>query len=452
MEFEATVVFEGIWDAINARTASGERRYRYIILEGSSRSSKTTSLIDAFDLYAREYSNKRMTIWRDTKKDCKQTVLNDILKHLRFKKFWLKDFKYHITDSVLTYNTTSTIEIHGTDDDERVHGLTQDVAWFNEPYKISRDTFDQIDQRTSDFIVLDWNPKKSHFIDDLKKDKRAIVLHSTFLDNPFCPVEQRNKLLSYQPVSHCEAVTSGLKSAKQIFDGDIYDLEIDMLAEALRCIENHDKNSASAFKWEVYGLGLKAERPNRIFNWEPISPHDYNNIEGVKIVASDWGVVDPWAVLEGKLYDGALYLKQLNYKSENELRESMSIRELLEIQQDEDGLVKKHFQKLGVSPDQIIVCDTNRPNKIKALRASGYEYAIAAVKGKILDGIDLLLGMKVYYVSTSEDLKEEQENYSRKVDKYGVVLETPEDENNHLMDCARYIAEYLRQEGYITKV
>lgn len=451
-EMEATVVFEQIWDAINARTASGERKYRYIICEGSSRSSKTYSLIDSYDLYARENENKRLTVWRDTKIDCKRTVLNDMKKHLKKTGRWGDDFKFHITESIFTYDTESTVEIHGTDDDETVHGLTQDGAWFNEPYKISRDTFDQVDQRTADFIILDWNPKKAHFIDDLKKDKRAIVLHSTFLMNPFCPPESRAKLLSYQPVSACRAVTSGLKSIKQVFDGDLDDLDMDDFDEAIRCIGNHDKNSASAYKWDVYGLGLKAERPNRIFSWEPVSEHEYNYLEGTRIWASDWGVVDPWGVLEGKLVDGALYFKQLNYKSENELREALSPRELHELLKDDEGLVKKHFTRLGVPEDGIVVCDTNRPNKTKALRKAGYEYAIAAVKGHITDGIDLLLGMPVYYVTTSEDLKDEQENYSRKVDKYGVVLETPEDENNHLMDCARYIAEYLRQQGYINKV
>lgn len=78
---KATIVFEKNWNAIRVRNADGSRKYRYIINEGSSRSSKTVSLIDCHDLYARSNNYKRITIWRDTRTDCKKTVLVDMLKH-----------------------------------------------------------------------------------------------------------------------------------------------------------------------------------------------------------------------------------------------------------------------------------------------------------------------------------------------------------------------------------
>lgn len=466
MELEVTEVFEWNWQAIhepcpehcegNSKCSwclGSNRKYKYIINRGSSRSSKTYSLIDVYDLYARANENKRLTVWRDTKTDCKKTVLNDTKKRFRSTERWLNEFRFNSTESILFYNSGSTFEIHGTDDEETVHGLTQDAAWLNEPYKISRDTFDQIDQRTSDFIVVDLNPKKSHWSDDLEKDKRAIVIKSTFKNNPFCPPEQKAKILSYQPVSMCEAVLQGLKTAEEVFAGEISDLSEEMIEECVRCIENHEKNSASAYKWSVYGLGEKSERPNRIFSWQRIPDHEYNNIDAtVKLYANDWGKVDPWAVMEVKYYDGALYLHERNYLSENQLRGKMSTSELMSIQQDEEGLVKKHFVTLGIDEDKVIVCDNNRPNKIRALRALGYEYAVAAVKGPITDGIDLLLNLKVYYTTSSTNIEYEQENYSYKVDRYGVVLEDAEDLDNHLMDCARYAAEYLRKEGYINKV
>ena len=51
---EVTIVFNKIWDAMNATGPDGKPKYKYIILEGSSRSSKTYSLIDCLDLYARK--------------------------------------------------------------------------------------------------------------------------------------------------------------------------------------------------------------------------------------------------------------------------------------------------------------------------------------------------------------------------------------------------------------
>lgn len=455
---EATVVFQKSWNAIHELNPDGTRRYRYIIHEGSSRSSKTYSLIDCYDLYARAYGNKRLTVWRDTKTDCKKTVLNDTLKHLKKTDRYKIDQDFNKTESIFTYDTGSTFEIHGTDDEETVHGLTQDAAWFNEPYKISRDTFDQVDQRTADFIILDWNPKKAHFIDDLKKDPRTIVIKSTFKDNPFCPPEQRNKILSYQPVSRCEIVESKLLNENE---ARIYDIEKNtskfttkQLKELSRCIENERKASASAFKWSVYGLGEKAERPNRIFNFHEIPYQDYQKINSKIYTASDWGVVDPWAVLDVKYFDGALYCDERNYDSENQIKDKLTHLELAQINAIDEGLIGWKFRKLGIDQDRIIVCDPNRTLKIVALRDSGWEYAIAASKppGSIIDGISALANIPVYFTNRSENFAYEQENYSRKVDRYGIVLEEPEDVDNHLMDCLRYLYLFLKKEGIIKTI
>lgn len=464
MQIDATIVFQKNWEAIHAVNEDGERLYKYIINEGSSRSSKTYSLIDCYDLYCRRYKDKRLTVWRDTKTDCVKTILNDTLKHLKKTGRYFKGLTHNKTNQILAYSTDSTFEIHGTDDDETVHGLTQDGAWLNEPYKISRETFDQIDQRTSDFIFIDWNPKKAHWIEDLKKDKRCIVIKSTFKDNPFCPAEQKAKILSYQPVKSSEVVELKLINENEAKSYHTVENPLSFtdkqLKELCRCIENERKNSANEFNWQVYGLGLKAERPNRIFKWEEIPLSDYLNIKTNEThYGVDWGTVDPWGIVEVKLYDGAFYVRQLNYLSENQWRDKMTATDRMQIEAEDTGksndqktgIVKWLFSKLSIPFNSVIQCDSNRPTKILKLRSMGWEYSIAALKlpGSIIDGIDILNDIKVYYSSDSEELKHEQENYSRKVDRYGVVLEEPEDDNNHLIDPIRYIALYLRKKGIL---
>ena len=64
MTITNTIVFFFFFEAIHEKTDKGERRYRYITNQASSRSSKTSSLIDCFDLYCRAFSNKRLTAWR----------------------------------------------------------------------------------------------------------------------------------------------------------------------------------------------------------------------------------------------------------------------------------------------------------------------------------------------------------------------------------------------------
>jgi PBSX family phage terminase large subunit len=455
---ECTTVFKANWDAIHATNEDGSRKYKYIINIGSSRSSKTLSIIDCYDLYARANNDKRMTVWRDTKTDCRKTVLNDVLKRLKKTSRYKVNQEFNKTESIFTYATDSTFEIHGTDDEETVHGLTQDCAWLNEPYKISRETFDQIDQRTSDFVIIDMNPKKSHWCDDLTKDPRAIVINSTFKDNPFCPVEQKNKILSYQPISYAEVVATGLISLLDAKEYSITDNPNDFtekqLKELSRCRENEFKNSANEFNWQVYGLGLKAERPNRIFNFKEIADDIYHNLNVKEYYAVDWGAVDPWGILACKYYDGALYFHELNYASENTIRAKLKPTELEQINNQDEGLVTWHFNKLSIDKKATIVCDPNRLEKIAALRRAGYAYAIAASKpaGSINFGIDTLNDMPVFFTKSSVNFKYEQENYSRKVDRYGIVMEEAEDLDNHLMDPARYIAFHLRRLGIIKKI
>jgi phage terminase large subunit len=470
MNLDVSPVFLKNWEAINEKTAEGKRIYRYIINEGSSRSSKTFSFIDIFDLIGRTVARKRLTVWRDTKTDCVNTVLNDAVRHFssdrvivndeekRIVPRWLKGFRFNITKSIFTYTTGTTFEIQGTDDENTVMGLNQHVAWLNEPYKISRTIFDQIDQRTEDFIIIDWNPKIAHWIEDLKKDKRAIVIHSTFRDNPFCPIEQKNKILSYQPVKMCSIVEQKLLIEKEAAAYDLVTNEKgfsdEMILELDRCRENEFKKSASEYNWSVYGLGIKSERPNRIFHFAECKLSEYLALQAKEYFYSDWGAVDPWAIGAIKYYDGCLYIRELNYESENEIRAKLSATERTQMAGDDEGIVSWMFNKLGVPRSAIIICDPNRLSKIRALRMAGFDYAQPASKppGSIMDGVDLLNNLNVYYTDNSVNVKYEQENYSRKIDRYGVVLEEPEDINNHHLDGTRYIGTYLQMQGIINKI
>lgn len=458
MTIKNTIVFQKNWEAINAVDENGKRKYRYIINEGSSRSSKTYSLIDCYDLYCRQHKDKRLTAWRDTKTDARKTILNDTLKRLKSTGRYKLDQGFNKTESIFHYNTDSTFEIHGTDDEETVHGLTQDASWLNEPYKISKDTFDQIDQRTSDFVFIDWNPKKDHWIDDLKKDPRTIVIHSTFKDNPFCPAEQRIKILGYQPIKRAYLVEKEFIKEQDVFGYDFdknpLKFEIKHLKELYRCLLNTEKRSANITKWDIYGLGIKAEKPNRIFHWKEITYSEYLKINTTIYIGVDWGKVDAFGIVEVKYYDGALYLHELNYDSENKWQDKLTSLERQNMQGKDEGFVTWLFQKLSISVKNDIVCDNNRPLKIIALRNAGWERAIAAEKkpGSILDGIDLLDNLEVFYTDCSENIAYEQENYSRQVDKYGVVLDEPEDKDNHLCDPIRYVALHLQKEGIIRKV
>jgi PBSX family phage terminase large subunit len=455
-QINATIVFDKNWQAIHARNSNGTRKYRYIINEGSSRSSKTRSLIQVFYLLGSQNKYRRYSVWRETKKDCRDTVGKDvegIFPQLPNSSFVI----YNRTESIYTFPSRSVFEINGNDEPSRLHGYNAHGIWLNEPYRFSRDSFDQLDMRAEEFIVVDWNPLLTHWIDDLKKDSRTLVIHSTFKDNPFCPEEQKMKILSYQPVNKCDIITKKILTEAEARAYDIINnpkkFTYKLILELSRCLENERKGSASAYNWSVYGLGEKAEKPNRIFFWNEISDSDYDALDVKPYYASDWGVVDPWAIIEAKYYDGALYFKEKNYLSENQIRESLGLIQRQMLKDDDESLVPWHFNQLGISKKADIICDTNRSMKIMALFNAGYDYTTGAPKppGSIEDGINILNSLKCYYTRSSTNLKFEQENYERQLDRYGIVTETPVDLHNHCMDCCRYIALYLVIHGIIRR-
>lgn len=481
INFPATEVFLDTWNAIQSK------RYKLICQEGSSRSSKTWSDFQVHFKYSYENYQKVITVLRDTAIDCRDIVETEWIKWLSdpcgrtiqfsdgkitvkeyhqllkiedLRKFFVENKTKHIWTMK---HTGSTIRFTGLDDDDKVMGMTQDVCHVNEPYNFAHEVYKQLSQRTADFMIVDWNPKKRHWIDIEKSKETSIVLKSTFRDNPFCPKKAKDQILSYQPVSHCDAVINKIITEKDAMNYDVEKNEAQLtkyqIKELIRCRLNESEKSASVFHWEVYGLGLHSELPNRIYKWKEISLNDYHNINVSKFYYSDWGSVDNWAIGEVKYYDGSLYVRELNYKSENELRSKMSIQDLQQVSVADEGIVSWMFRKLGIDFSRPVICDSNRPNKIIALRENGWDYAVAVEKkqtgpekSSVIDGIDLVNNLNVYYTSDSENIAFEQETYCRKLDTNGIVTDQPEDGNDHHCDGIRYVAMFLQSQGIIRKI
>ena len=208
------------------------------------------------------------------------TILADLKKAVpTFPNYELVNFNK--PESIYTFPNGSTIEFMGGDEENRVHGFQGNVAHLNEPYKFGEDAFNQIDMRTSDYIIIDWNPKSKHFIDELSKRENAIVIHSTYKDNPFVPLEQKKKIESYLSVKYCEVVEKNL-----IKHSDVYNYDFDnnplkftnsQIKELKRALFNESEGTNNDYLHLVYAKGLKAEKPNRIFrNWKIIEDAEFD--------------------------------------------------------------------------------------------------------------------------------------------------------------------------------
>lgn len=403
---------------------------RIWVIQGGQGAAKTFSILLIIANHARSQPNKEIFIASAELSKMRITVIKDFVKIL--KSLGIFD-EVSITDTLYRFESGSFIKFIGLDKEDVGKGLRSDLIFINEANKVPFDTYRELTSRAKR-VILDFNPNGEFWAhSEVVPRDDADYLTLTYKDNEFLSYQELIEIQRYRTLAY--------------YNPDLPNPNI----------PSNIKSKYWKNKWDVYGLGIIGTRPNRIFFWSEIPDEDYHRIEAKKYYGVDWGTVDPWGILEAKYYDGALYFHEKNYKSENQWRESVTDQEREQISNNdieiEKGIVKWVFNKLGIDKKAEILCDTNRPLKIQALWEAGYDYATGAPKppGSIIDGVNMLCDVPVFYTSSSTNIKYEVENYEREVDRYGVVLEEPKDENNHLCDPARYIALYLTLMGIIRK-
>ena len=389
-------------------------------LQGGQGAGKTYSVLQILINHAYANDGKEIFVASNELSKMKITVIKDFVNIM--KSFNIFNRANWVDGTLYRFDNGSFIKFIGLDKEDIGKGLRSDVMFVNEANKTKFDTFRELTSRAKR-VIIDFNPnKKFWFHTEVMDRPDCDYINLTFLDNEFLSEEERTEILRYK--------TKGYDANGQVI------------------------NQYWANMWQVYGLGKIGQVEGRIYNWKSIDYIDYLNIEKQTYYGCDWGLVDPWGIVEVKYHDGNLYVHELNYKSENELRRNLTTTESHQINANQDeGLVSWMFTKLNIPKDKIIVCDSNRPTKIIALRRSGWEYAVSVGgKSRLLDRIGTMQGLNIYYTSTSKNIEFEQENYSYQKDRFGVTLENPEDGNDHLINAIEYIAQKLFEMNIIKNI
>lgn len=369
-------------------------RYKYIKHIGSSRSSKSWSLEEKAIRLCEEIPNLRINIWRDSRESLGNSVWKDFRKIFPLSG---RSYKFPRNTVPIYFENGSIIEPHG-DDTTNAHGMTQDIAWLNEPYEMIEDTFNQIDVRANQ-IWIDINPSGKHWSDRLDKHPRCKVIHSTFMENPFCPIEMKKKILSWNP------------------DNPI----------------NVYNETADNYLWQVYGLGLKAEKPNRIFKgWKTLSNSDFDKLPYQSYYGLDFGLSAATAMVELK-FDGDenYFIREILYKPLNDINGSLS----------------DEFERLKIPKHKQIICDSgNELNKEESRKLKNSGYNIIQAKkgsGSIAAGIETIQKSKIHYTIESTNLENEYENYSWKIWQ-GIQMDVPEENgDDHALDAVKYVISWF---------
>jgi len=384
-----------------------ERKESLFIVQGGQGASKTISILMII-IDACNRSKKDITICSAEKSKLMDTAFRDFVKILKDWNVPMKSI--HEREGVINFASGSYIEFIGLDKADVGKGRRRDIIYINEANKITLNSFADIAQRAK-LMICDYNPDALFWLNDLQTETNFINL--TYLDNEYLPKQEVANIERYKTLGYNE-------------DGTV-------------------KNEFWANKWRVYGLGEVGSVEGRIYHWKKINDEDYNKIITTPIYSVDWGMVDPMAVTEVRYFDGNIYVREINYASENEIRSKLSSTEQMQINAKEnDGLITHLFTKWGIPKNSIIICDSNYPNKILTLRKAGWEgaYAIGA-KSKLLDRIAIMSSLNIFYTASSKNIEFEGRNYSYAQDKWGKQLETPIDAHNHQIDSISYACTHM---------
>lgn len=362
------------------------------VLEGSSRSGKTISSVDFIIWYCLQNENKNTFCIRDTYNSHKTSLYIDF--HNRLRAFGLPS-PFETAKEVSNFKIgLCTVHFVGADKPSKLEGAGCDIAYFNEILDIQKAIFDTVEQRCSEFIICDYNPKYSmHWVyDSILKRNDVVYLHSTVSNNPFCPPSQLKKIKSYEPTP-----------------------------------ENIAQGTADDYRWNVYGLGLRCSQEGLIFkqvHWISEFPTDVDRV----FYGNDFGYsVDPNALVKVAVNGQNLFFEEKLYTPI-----------------DNSGLLYKLIQP--IVKDDNIWCDSADRDFVTDLRLMG----LNAFKAKKYAGcidyrIDLMKRYKINIVD-SPNFRKEQQNYAYRTIQ-GIQTNEPIDAFNHLWDACGYACQHeLRSE------
>ena len=350
---------------------------KIIVEQGGTRSGKTYNIIlwIIFE-YCTNNRNKVITVCRKSFPSLRATVLRDFMSILEGHNLYNE--KFHNKSNSEYYLFGNLIEFISLDQPQKIRGRKRDLLFINEGNELYWEDWQQLVFRTQERIVIDFNPSDEyHWIYDkvLPRDDCAFF-KTTYLDNPF--------------------VEESIKK------------EIELL-----------KDTDEQY-WQIYGLGERAASRSTVFRYAEVS----HIPEDAELVAygMDFGFSNDPSTLV------SVYTKDINlYVKEHLYRTAMTTTDIHKFLLSE---------KLENKP---IYADSAEPRLIEELRRMGHNI-FPSLKGKdsVNAGIDLLKRYKINILSTSSNAISEFRNYKWKEDKTGALLNTPVDDNNHIIDPCRY--------------
>ena len=372
-----------------------ESQKRFKIHQGGTRSGKTYAICQ-YIIYLLTSSKNPLviSIIRKTLPSLRGSVMRDIILILE------QTGLYYLGTHNKAANTFEygkhLIEFLSVDEPQKIRGRKRNIAFLNEANELNIEDFRQINMRTTDFLIMDFNPSDPvHWIYD------EII-----------------------PRDDCDTWITTYKDNKFLSEDLVFEIER---------MRERDPDY-----WRVYGEGQKAVYSARqIFsNWTFIPHSDFPefDIDIEAVIGLDFGFTnDPSAATLIFKKNDKLYIHELFYKT------GMTNSDIVD-----------YIKKLGYE-QVLIFADAAEPKSVEQIKREGLLIK-PAVKGQgsINAGISLLKEYDIIVSKESKNIIKEYNNYYWEELKDGTIINKPKDKFNHAMDSIRYgvYSQYGKRENF----
>lgn len=292
------------------------------------------------------------------------------------------------------------------------------IAWVEEAQTLSQNSLDLLRptiREPESEIWFTWNPRNATdpvdaFLCSTPPPPDAIVVHSTYKDNPF-------------------------------------------LSDVLRKEMEWDR-SRDPEKYAHVWLGeYERHAEARVFrNWRIEYFETPTNAQF--LFGGDWGfAIDPDVLMRGWVAGRSLFIDAEVYRVGCEIDDTPALFDSL-------GCTKQHVHDIDIdrayrtqtcesmARQWEILTDSARPETISYMQRHGYPRVVAAKKGpnSVEEGIQFLKNYDIVVHPRCVHAIDELTMYSYKTHKLtGAVIPQLEDKKNHVIDSLRYMIEPLRE-------
>ena len=350
---------------------------KIVVEQGGTRSGKTYNiLLWVIFNYCANNNDKIVTICRKSFPSLRATVMRDFMAILQKYKCYSEQF--HNKSNSEYHLFGNLVEFISLDQPQKIRGRKRDLLFVNEGNELYFEDMQQLLFRTQDRVILDFNPSDEyHWIyDKLIPREDCVFYKTTYLDNPFIEASIRKEI------------------------------------ERLRDTDEQ--------YWQIYGLGERAASRSTIFKY--VEVNQIPQLAELIAYGMDFGYTnDPTTFVSVYSQGHNLYIQEHLYRTQMTTSD-----------------INKFLKELNLT-SKPIYADSAEPRLISELRAMGNNI-FPSIKGKdsVNAGIDLLKRYKIHILATSTNAISEFRNYKWKEDKSGMLINTPEDKNNHIIDPCRY--------------